>query len=123
MTAVSDPLLGTLAGHYRIVRLLGEGGMGRVYAGVSAEGGREVAIKVLAEGYARSAEISERFSAEAHAVSLVRHECIVEVIELSRLDDGRPVIVMELVEGRTLREIIRAGPMPLGSVVHIMIDV
>ncbi len=123
MAAISDPLLGTLVGHYRIDRLIGEGGMGRVYAAVTAEGGRAVAIKIVAESYARSAEIAERFFAEAHAVNLIRHECIVDVIELSRLDDGRPMIVMELVEGRTLREIIRAGPMPLGDVLHIMIDV
>jgi serine/threonine protein kinase len=119
----SDPLLGTFVGSYRLVRVLGAGGMGRVYAAVQPEVGARVAIKVIAEQYARSAELTERFFAEARAVNLIRHENIVSVYDLAQLPDGRPVIVMELVEGRTLREVLQAGPAPLGGVVTVMLDV
>jgi hypothetical protein len=119
----ADPLLGTFVGSYRLVRVLGQGGMGRVYAAVHPEVGARVAIKVIAEQYARDAELTERFFAEARAVNLIRHECIVSVFDLARMSDGRPVIVMELVEGRTLREVLQAGPTALGGVVHAMLDV
>jgi serine/threonine protein kinase len=120
---IDDPLIGVMVGSYQIDRLIGMGGMGRVYAAVQREVGSRVAIKVLNEEYARDPELAERFFAEARAVNLIAHENIVSVLDLVRLQDGRPVIIMELLEGETLRELVRAGPSPVGAIVHVMIDV
>ena len=123
MNTAADPLLGTQVGSYQISHVIGQGGMGRVYAAVDPAVGSRVAIKVINEEYARDRDLCDRFFAEARAVNFIRHENIVKVIDLLTLPDGRPVIVMELIEGTTLRDLVRVGPTPLGSVAHVMIDV
>ena len=120
---VDDPLLDTEVGRYRIVRLLGEGGMGRVYEGVRFESGAIVAIKVLSERYATDGSLVERFFAEARATSLIAHENIVQVHDLAKLPDGRPYIVMERLVGTTLRSLIDDEPLPVGGVLHAAIEV
>ena len=119
----SDVLLGSELGNFRVARVLGRGGMGTVYAGVHLTIGSAVAIKVIAEEYARDAELLERFFREARAVNLVKHEGIVNILDFARLPDGRPYITMELLEGKTLRDLIRAGSLPLGGLVTAMIEV
>ena len=121
---MTDPLLGTDVGRYRIERLLGEGGMGAVYLGVQPMIGSRVAIKVLSQECARSPELLERFFAEARSVNLIRHENIVSVLDLAQLPDGRPYIVMEFIEGQTLGQIIRATiaqgqRVPIGGIVQV----
>ena len=118
---VQDPLLGVLIGRYRLTHLLGEGGMGRVYAATHETIGSRVAIKVMSE---HSGELVDRFFAEARAVNLIRHDAIVKVVDLAHLPNGRPYIVMELVEGQTLRALIR-GPiaLPVGGVIDAMVEV
>jgi len=123
LVEASDSLLGRELGKFRIARILGRGGMGTVYAGVHLTIGSAVAIKVIAEEYARDAELLERFFREARAVNLIRHEGIVNILDFARLPDGRPYITMELLEGMTLRDLIRAGALPLGGLVTAMIDV
>ena len=123
LAATEDPLLGAEVGRYRIARLLGEGGMGRVYLAVQPAIGSRVAIKVLSDECARNPELLERFFAEARAVNLIRHENIVSVLDLAQLPDGRPYIVMEYVEGATLAAVVRAGPVPLGGLVQVMAEV
>ncbi len=81
-------------GSYRIARLLGMGGMGEVCLGVQPEIGSRVAIKLLTVDAARAPTIVERFFAEARAVNVIRHEGIVSILDLARLPDGRPYIVM-----------------------------
>jgi serine/threonine-protein kinase len=115
--AVDDPLLGTELGRYRLARVLGQGGMGKVYLAVQPEIGSRVAVKVLSEECSRNAELLERFFSEARAVNLIRHEGIVGVLDLAKLPDGRPYIVMEFIEGQTLGAIVRTGAAPLGGVV------
>ena len=119
----SDPLVGALIGRYRVERLLGRGGMGRVYLGIHTEIGSRVAIKVLSEELADSADLLERFFAEARTVNLIHHENIIAVIDLDRMANGRPYIVMEYIDGASLRELIDAGLPPLGGVVHAMLEV
>src|SRR2546421_2785944 len=102
LAATEDPLLGSEIERYRVARVIGEGGMGRVYLAVQPAIGSRVAIKVLSDECARNADLLERFFAEARAVNLIRHENIVGVLDLSRLPDGRPFIVMEFIEGQTL---------------------
>jgi len=118
-----DPLLGTDVGRYRLSRLLGEGGMGRVYLAVQPVIGSRVAVKILSDQCARDPELLDRFFAEARAVNLIRHENIVSVIDLSTLPDGRPFIVMEFIEGQTLAELVYGGWLPLGGVVQVMTEI
>jgi len=123
VTSGDDPLLGTRVGSYRISRVLGQGGMGRVYAAEHPELGSRVAIKVIAEEHAKDHDLTERFFAEARAVGRIHHDSIVTVLDLQHLPDGRPVIIMELIEGKTLREILHAGLAPIGGTVTVMIEV
>ena len=118
-----DVLLGSSVGRYQLVRVIGQGGMGRVYEGIDPAIGSRVAIKVINEAFARDPELADRFFAEARAVNMIRHECIVNVLEHTTLPDGRPLIVMEYIEGRTLRDALEHGPLPLGGVSIVMIEV
>src|SRR5215831_16944760 len=101
-----DPLLGQQIGPYRVARLLGIGGMGRVYKAVHPQIGSRVAIKMLSREVSDRRDIVERFFAEARAVNLIRHESIVNVLDLATLPDGRPYIVMEYLDGAPLSGII-----------------
>jgi serine/threonine protein kinase len=123
LAETDDPLLGTEVGRYRLARLIGEGGMGRVYLAVQPTIGSRVAVKILSDQCTRNPELLERFFAEARAVNLIRHESIVSVIDMAQLPDGRPFIVMEYIEGQTLADIVRAGPVPLGGLVQVMSEV
>jgi serine/threonine protein kinase len=123
LAATDDPLLGTEIDRYRIARTLGEGGMGKVYLAVQPAIGSRVAIKLLSDQCAKTPELVERFFAEARAVNLIRHEHIVGVLDMARLPDGRPFIVMEFVEGATLADIVRTTVAPLGGVVQVMGEV
>ncbi|MEP6862246.1 MAG: serine/threonine-protein kinase [Deltaproteobacteria bacterium] len=118
-----DRLIGTEVGRYRIERLLGEGGMGRVYLAIQPMIGSQVAIKILSDECARSPELLERFFAEARAVNLIRHEGIVNVLDMALLPDGRPFIVMEFVEGTTLANALHTERLPLGGLVQVMCEV
>jgi serine/threonine protein kinase len=95
-----------LAGKYRLLRLLKEGGMGSVYVAVEVDTGREVAIKLLRDGAAGSPEAVQRLANEARAASAVGHPGIVEVIELDEDDNGLPFLVMELLKGQSLDDLL-----------------
>src|ERR1700733_12290297 len=101
-----DLLLGVTIGPYRIARLVGIGGMGRVYKGVQPQIGSRVAIKVLSRECSDRRDLVDRFFSEAKAVNLIRHEGIVNVLDLATLPDGRPYIVMEYLDGMPLAAII-----------------
>jgi len=118
-----DPLLGTAVGRYQVVRVIGAGGMGRVYEGVHADSGDRVALKVLAAKFADDAEVGDRMFAEARAVNLIRHAQTVPAFDVLRLGDGRPVLVMELVDGLNLREALAGRDAPLGGVVDVILQV
>ncbi len=118
-----DPLLGTKAGRFRLTELLGKGGMGRVYLGVHEELGSRVAIKILADEYAEDGTLVERFRTEALAASLVKHDGIARVLDLDRLPSGRPYIVMEYVEGKTLRQLLLANELTYDAALAAMEDV
>lgn len=96
-----DPLLGQSVGPYRLLSLLGEGGMGRVYLGEHPLIGRKAAVKVLAPAIATDAEAVSRFFTEARAVNDIRHPNIVEVTDFGCYG-GHHAIIMELLEGETL---------------------
>jgi serine/threonine protein kinase len=122
-----DVLLGTTVGAYRVARLLGVGGMGRVYKGVQPQIGSRVAIKVLSRECSDRRDLVERFFSEARAVNLIRHESIVNVLDLASLPDGRPYIIMEYLDGAALASAIERvpqfGPLPLGTVARLAVEV
>jgi serine/threonine protein kinase len=91
-----------LVGKYRVTRELGRGGMAAVYEAEHVNIGKRVAVKVLAAELANSAIVIERFLREARAAASVKSPYIVEVYDSGRLEDGRPFIAMELLEGESL---------------------
>src|SRR5215467_15079407 len=125
MPIAEDVLLGTTIGAYRVARLLGIGGMGRVYKAVHPQIGSRVAIKVLSRECSDRKDLVDRFFAEARAVNLIRHESIVNVLDLATLPDGRPYIIMEYLDGAPLAAAIESvphgGPLPLGSIARLAV--
>ncbi|HET6585847.1 MAG TPA: serine/threonine-protein kinase, partial [Nannocystaceae bacterium] len=114
----------TLLDRYRVVRLIGEGGMALVYAGTHTAIDRPVAIKVLRRRYADESDTVERFLREARASSVVRHEHVVEVTDFGTTDDGLVFMVMEYLEGETLADILqREGRMPWARVHGIALQI
>ena len=115
----SDPLIGRkLDGRYDVVARLGEGGMGVVYRARQAHLGRFVAIKVLHQDTAAIGEWRRRFEREAQALSALAHPNVVPVTD-SGIDDGIPFLVMELLQGKTLQELLKQGPLPLWRALDI----
>ncbi len=99
---------GTHLGPYEIQAPLGAGGMGEVYRARDTRLGREVAVKVLPKELSQDIERLSRFEQEARAASALNHPNIVTVHDIGRAD-GVFYVAMELVEGRTLRELSTSG--------------
>ncbi len=109
-------LTGTLIeGRYQVLKRLGAGGMGTVYAARDLTLERDVAIKIGRPG-ASTIEV-ERFLREGRMVARLDHANIVRVFNLGRLPGGRPYMVMELLEGRTFGEVFREGPVELSRII------
>ena len=109
---------GTRLAQYEILGPLGSGGMGAVYRGRDVRLGREVAIKVMADHIAADPDMRQRFETEARAVAGLSHPGILAIHELAVVD-GLPFAVMELLEGRTLRERMKAEPIGWRDAVQI----
>src|SRR5690349_834856 len=101
-----------------IVGVLGRGGMGIVYKAIDQADGRTVALKVLSPRYASSPEFIERFTREAQALAQLSHPDIV-AIDRSGVHDGVPYLVMEYVEGHSLRKEIRKGRLSIPRAIEI----
>src|SRR5262245_48358939 len=95
-------MVGQLIGNYRVIRLLGEGGMGAVYEAVNDQIQRRAAIKVLHAGIAGDPQVAARFFNEARAVNIINHPGIVNVFEFGHLPDGTAYIVMDFLQGESL---------------------
>jgi serine/threonine protein kinase len=111
-----------LLGKYRVDHLIGQGGMGNVYAATHLTMGRQVAIKLLREELHGDAELVERFSREVVATARVRNPYVVSVHDVDRLEDGTLFIVMDRLRGETLRQRMDRGPISSEECVDILTE-
>jgi len=102
---------GTKLGPYEIVGAVGAGGMGEVYRARDPRLGRDVALKILPESFARDAERLRRFEQEARAVAALNHPNVLAIFDIG-MHDGKPYLVSELLEGENLRERLKREPIP-----------
>src|SRR3954462_5562437 len=114
---------GESLGDYQLLTLLGAGGMGEVWAAHQQTLGRRVALKLLPEEVTRNPSRIRRFEQEARAASALSHPNVAHIYALGQTADGRRYIAMELVEGETLRALLRSGHLPLPEAIRFGVQV
>ena len=112
---------GIKLGPYEILTPLGSGGMGEVYRARDSRLGRDVAVKVLPHSFAKDRERLQRFEHEARAAGALSHPNVVAVFDVGATD-GIPYLVSELLEGESLGNLIRRGPVPPRRAIELMIQ-
>lgn len=111
-----------LANRYELIRKIGGGGMAVVYQAYDTSLDRQVAIKLLREEYADDPDFIRRFQKEAQAVARLSHQNIVNIYDFGE-SDGLTYLVMEYVEGSTLKDIIaQYGPLPISQVIDYSVQ-
>lgn len=108
--------------HYKIIKKLGEGGMGEVYLAEDTELERKVALKFLPPDFGHNPEVLARFKREAKAAAALNHPNIVTVYEVGQ-HDGRPFIAMAYVEGELLSDVIKRDDLPVAKAIDIVIQI
>ena len=116
------PEIGRTISHFRIVEKIGVGGMGEVYQAKDTKLGRDVAIKVLPEEFAREADRVARFQREAKLLASLNHPNIAAIYGLEEVD-GTNFLVMELVEGETLDAQIKSGPIKVEEALKLALQI
>ncbi|MEM9490313.1 MAG: protein kinase, partial [Myxococcota bacterium] len=116
---------GTTIGEYQVTGVLGQGAFGTVYAAIHPVIGKKAAVKVLKRDAADSPEMATRFKYEARSVNAIEHPNIVDIFGFGTLDDGRPYLIMEYLNGGHLQALIRAqgGRLPAELAFPILRDV
>src|SRR5262245_64688335 len=114
-------MLGSTIGHYRILKKIGEGGMGQVFLAEDTRLERTVAVKTLSQASPNEVQIA-RFEREAKAAASLNHPNILSIHDFG-YEAGVPYVVMELLDGRTLREHLEAGPIPLRTALRFALDI
>ncbi len=115
---LASAMIGETISHYQVLEKLGAGGMGEVYRARDSHLGRDVAIKVLPDAFAREPDRLARFEQEARLLAALNHPNIAAIYGLEQAD-GRRFLVLELVPGNTLAERIAAGPLPVEETLEI----
>jgi len=113
---------GTAFGSYEVVESIGAGGMGEVYRATDTKLKRDVALKVLPQAFVQDADRLSRFQREAEILASLNHPNIAQVFGLETVD-GQTAIVMELVEGPTVADRIKDGPLPVDEAMGIAVQV
>src|SRR5512143_942715 len=118
----ADPLIGRVLGdRYRVLALIGEGGMGTVYRVEHVVLGKRMAVKVLRAEYSGDEDLVRRFQREAAAASRIGQENIVDVTDFGRTREGNLYFVMEELDGRSLAAVLhRDGPLPFDRAARIL---
>jgi eukaryotic-like serine/threonine-protein kinase len=105
-------MIGRTLGHYRVLEQIGSGGMGEVYRATDDRLGRDVALKVLKPSLAQDRDRLRRFELEARSAALLNHPNIVAIYDIG-MHEGAPYIVSELLQGKTLRQVLLGGSVAL----------
>jgi serine/threonine protein kinase len=117
-----DQLIGRTVSHYCILRKLGSGGMGVVYEAEDTRLRRHVALKLLPERFSRSQVAVQRFQREACTASSLNHPNICTIHDVGE-HDGQHFIVMELLEGKNLKQVLASGPLPQERMVTLAVQI
>ncbi len=122
LSSYPDPLLGSPISEYVIQERIGAGGMGIVYRAVQPLIGKQVAIKVLREGLGDAKELVPRLLVEARVVNAIKHRGVIDIFGFGELPDGRPYVVMELLQGSSLSAFIRKRKRVSPQEVAVILD-
>src|SRR5258708_33970994 len=122
-TSEQDSLLGQIVGgRYRIMKMLGEGGMGRVYLAEQQMGTnvRKVAVKTLQAQYAKDQQVLARFHRECGTVSQLEHPNTIQFFDFRQTPSGELYIAMEFVQGQSLSDAMKQAPIPPPRSLHLL---